>query len=49
MSEFRGDEGWQAISMSRNERVVAKILGNPVMTDAYQAGRRGAVPTRIIL
>ena len=37
-SEFRGYEGWQAISMSRNERVVAVILGNPVMIDAYRAG-----------
>jgi hypothetical protein len=38
MSEFRGYEGWQAISISRNERVVAMILGNPVMIEAYQAG-----------
>src|SRR5262247_1105379 len=37
-SEFRGYEGWQAISISRNERVVAMILGNPVMIDAYRAG-----------
>ena len=28
-SEFRGYEAWQAISISRNERVVAVILGNP--------------------
>ena len=41
MSEFRGYEGWQAISMSRNERVVAMILGNPVMIEAYQAGIPG--------
>ena len=38
LSEFRGYEGWQAISISRNERVVAMILGNPAMIDAYQAG-----------
>ena len=38
MSEFKGYEGWQAISMSRNERVVAVILGNPVMIEAYRAG-----------
>src|SRR5690349_5983884 len=37
-SEFRGYEGWQAISISRNERVVAMILGNPAMIDAYRAG-----------
>jgi Cytochrome P460 len=37
-SEFRGYEGWHAISISRNEKVVAMILGNPVMIDAYRAG-----------
>src|SRR6476620_3755811 len=37
-SEFRGYEAWQAISLSRNEKVVAMILGNPVMIDAYKAG-----------
>ena len=40
-SEFRGYEGWQAISMSRNERVVAMTLGNPVMIEAYRAGFPG--------
>jgi len=37
-SEFRGYEAWQAISLSRNERVVAIIVGNPAMIAAYQAG-----------
>ena len=37
-SEFRGYEAWQAISISRNEKVVAMILGNPAMIDAYRAG-----------
>ena len=37
-SEFRGYEAWQTISISRNEKVVAVILGNPVMINAYQAG-----------
>jgi hypothetical protein len=40
-SEFRGYEAWQAISISRNERAVAVILGNPVMIDAYRAGTPG--------
>jgi hypothetical protein len=40
-SEFRGYEGWQAISVSRNEKVVAIILGNPAMIDAYRAGIPG--------
>ena len=37
-SEFGGYEAWQAISISRNEKVVAVILGNPAMIDAYRAG-----------
>ena len=37
-SEFRGYESWQTISISRNEKVMAVILGNPLMIDAYQAG-----------
>ena len=37
-SEFKGYEGWQAIAISRNEKVMAMILGNPVMIDAYKAG-----------
>jgi hypothetical protein len=40
-SEFRGYEGWQAISISRNEKVVAMILDNPAMIDAYEAGIPG--------
>ena len=40
-SEFKGYEGWQTISVSRNERVMAVILGNPAMIDAYQAGIPG--------
>src|SRR5262249_32780462 len=38
---FRGYESWQAISMSRNERLVAITLGNPVMIEAYLAGFPG--------
>ena len=40
-SEFRGYEAWQAIAVSRNERVVAMILGNPAMIEAYRAGIPG--------
>lgn len=40
-SEFRGYEAWQAISISRNEKVFAMTLGNPVMIDAYRAGFPG--------
>jgi Cytochrome P460 len=37
-SEFKGYETWQTISLSRTERVVAVIVGNPTMIDAYRAG-----------
>ncbi len=37
-SEFKGYEAWQTIAISRNEKVMAVILGNPAMIDAYQAG-----------
>jgi hypothetical protein len=37
-SDFRGYEAWQAISTSGNEKVVAVILGNPTMIEAYRAG-----------
>ena len=40
-SEFRGYESWETISVSRNERVLAVIVGNPAMIDAYRAGIPG--------
>jgi hypothetical protein len=40
-SEFKGYETWQTISLSRNDSVVAVILGNPAMIDAYKAGIPG--------
>jgi len=40
-SEFRGYEGWQVVSISRNDKLVAVILANPVMIDAYLAGIPG--------
>jgi hypothetical protein len=40
-SEFKGYESWQAISVSQNEKLVAVILGNPVMIKAYQSGIPG--------
>ena len=40
-SEFKGYEAWQTISISRNAKVVAVILANPVMIDAYKAGVPG--------
>jgi Cytochrome P460 len=40
-SEFRGYEGWQTISLSHNGPMLAVILGNPAMIDAYKAGIPG--------
>ena len=40
-SEFRGYEGWQTVSISHNEKVMAVILANPVMINAYQSGIPG--------
>jgi len=40
-SEFRGYEGWQVVATSQNDKLVAVILANPVMIDAYRAGIPG--------
>ena len=47
-SDFRGYEAWQAISISRNESVVALILGNPVRIRAYPAGIPGNEAERVL-
>src|ERR1700675_5097671 len=40
-SEFRGYEGWQVVATSQNARLVAVILANPEMIEAYLAGIPG--------
>jgi Cytochrome P460 len=40
-SEFKGYETWQTISVSHNGPLLALILGNPTMIDAYKAGIPG--------
>jgi hypothetical protein len=40
-SEFRGYEGWQTVSISQNEKLMALTLANPVMIKAYQSGIPG--------
>jgi mono/diheme cytochrome c family protein len=40
-SEFRGYEGWAMIAISHNGNMLAAILGNPVMINAYKAGFPG--------
>jgi len=37
-SEFKGYETWQAISVSHNGEMLALILGNPAMIDAFKSG-----------
>jgi hypothetical protein len=40
-SEFRGYEGWHAVSVSQDGPLIAAILANPVMIEAYRAGAPG--------
>jgi Cytochrome P460 len=40
-SEFKGYEGWQVIAVSHNGGLLAVILGNPAMIDAFKAGIPG--------
>src|SRR5215813_12872100 len=40
-AEFRGYEGWQVVATSQNDNLVAVILANPVMIDAYKSGIPG--------
>ncbi len=40
-SEFRGYEDWQTIAVSHNGPLIATILGNPEMIEAYKAGIPG--------
>jgi hypothetical protein len=37
-SEFRGYEAWQVVSISHDGDLLAAIVANPVMIDAYAAG-----------
>ena len=40
-SEFRGYEDWPVIAISENQGVIAVIVGNPAMIDAYKKGVPG--------
>jgi len=40
-SEFRGYESWQVVSISQDGPLMAVILANPVMIEAYKAGAPG--------
>jgi hypothetical protein len=40
-AEFKGYEGWQVISLSKSDALLAVIVGNPAMIEAYAAGIPG--------
>jgi len=40
-AEFKGYESWQVIAVSHNGDLLAAILGNPVMIEAYKSGIPG--------
>lgn len=40
-SEFKGYESWPVIAISENEGLIAVIVGNPVIIDAYKKGVPG--------
>jgi Cytochrome P460 len=40
-SEFRGYESWQVVSISHDGPLLAAILANPLMIEAFQAGIPG--------
>jgi hypothetical protein len=37
-SEFKGYESWQLVSISQNGKLMAAILGNPTIIEAFRAG-----------
>jgi hypothetical protein len=40
-SEFKGYESWQVVSISQDHGLIAAILANPTMIDAFKAGAPG--------
>jgi hypothetical protein len=39
--DFKGYEDWQLVSISQNGKLMAAILGNPTIIDAFRAGIPG--------
>jgi hypothetical protein len=37
-AEFKGYENWQLVSISKNGKLMAAILGNPTIIEAFRAG-----------
>jgi hypothetical protein len=38
MADFKGYENWQLVSISKNGKLMAAILGNPTIIEAFRAG-----------
>jgi len=38
LSDFRGYEGWQVVSVSQTDQVLNVVVANPTMIDAYRSG-----------
>jgi len=41
LSEFKGYEGWEVVSVAKTDEVIKVIVANPVMIEAFRAGTPG--------
>ncbi|MFI5030193.1 MAG: cytochrome P460 family protein [Reyranellales bacterium] len=41
LSEFRGYEGWEVVSVAKTDEVIKVIVANPVMIEAFKSGVPG--------
>src|SRR5215469_2630714 len=41
LSEFKGYEGWEVVSVAKTDEVIKVIVANPVMIEAYKSGIPG--------
>lgn len=41
LSEFKGYEGWEVVSVAKTDDVIKVIVANPVMIEAFKAGVPG--------
>jgi len=41
LSEFRGYEGWEVVSVAKTDDVIKVIVANPVMIEAFKSGIPG--------
>ena len=41
LSEFKGYEGWEVVSVAKTDEVIKVIVANPVMIEAFKSGTPG--------